>query len=51
MGMTVVVSIDVSDSVEILLYLRLPGARYVGYVHDRGNEVTHLDPEVTFSHY
>ena len=21
----------------------------MGYVHDRGNEVTHLDPEVTFS--
>lgn len=51
MGMTVVVSKDVSESVEKWLNQRLPGSRYVGYVHDRGNEVTHLDPEVTFSHY
>ena len=34
MGMTVVVSKDVSESVEKWLNQRLPGSRYVGYVHD-----------------
>ena len=51
MGMTIVISKDKSPSVEKWLNEKLPGTRTIGYVHDKKREVTHVDPEVIFSHY
>ena len=51
MGMTIVISKDKSSSVEKWLNEKLPGTRTIGYVHDKKREVTHVDPEVIFSHY
>ena len=51
MGMTIVISKDKSSSVEKWLNEKLPGARTIGYVHDKKREVTHADPEIIFSHY
>lgn len=51
MGMTLVVSKDSAISVEKWLNERLAGTKCIGYVHDKKKEVTHIDQDVTFSHY
>jgi len=51
MGMTLVVSRDMAISVEKWLRKRLPGTKCIGYVHNKKKEVTHVDEDITFSHY
>jgi len=51
MGMTIAVSKDAADSVESWLSKRLPGCKRVGFVHDEGRKVTHINPEIIFEHY
>ena len=51
MGMTLVVSRDMAISVEKWLRKRLPGTKCIGYVHNKKKEVTHVDENITFSHY
>ena len=51
MGMTIAVSKDAAGSVESWLSKRLPGCKRVGFVHDEGRKVTHINPEIIFEHY
>jgi len=51
MGMTIAVNKDAADSVESWLSKRLPGCKRVGFVHDEGRKVTHINPEIIFEHY
>jgi|TARA_B110000914_G_scaffold222675_1_gene236629 phosphoribosylformylglycinamidine cyclo-ligase len=51
MGMTIAVSQDVAESVESWLNERLSGCKRIGFVHNEGRKVTHVNPEIVFEHY
>lgn len=53
MGMGMVIAVNPKNAELITNWLaeRLPGSAIVGHVHDKGHKVTHVNPEIYFTHY
>ena len=51
MGMVIAVSAQKADAIADWLAEKLPGSSIVGYVHDNGHQVTHVNPNIKFTHY
>ena len=51
MGMVIAVSAQKADAIADWLAEKLPGSSVVGYVHDNGHQVTHVNPNIKFTHY
>ena len=51
MGMVIAVNPDNAEQITKWLASKLPGTAIVGHVHDKGHKVTHINPEIIFTHY
>ena len=51
MGMVIAVNPENAELITNWLAEKLPGSAIVGHVHDRGHKVTHVNPEIYFTHY
>lgn len=53
MGMGMVIAVNPKNAELITNWLaeKLPGSAIVGHVHDKGHKVTHVNPEIYFTHY
>lgn len=53
MGMGMVIAVNPENAEQITNWLadKLPGSAIVGHVHDKGHKVTHINPEIYFTHY
>lgn len=53
MGMGMVIAVNPENAEQITNWLadKLPGSAIVGHVHDKGHKVTHINPEICFTHY
>ena len=53
MGMGMVIAVNPKNAELITNWLaeKLPGSAIVGHVHNKGHKVTHVNPEIYFTHY
>ena len=51
MGMVIAVNPENAELITNWLAEKLPGSAIVGHVHDKGHKVTHVNPEIYFTHY
>jgi len=51
MGMVIAVNPENAELITKWLAEKLQGSAIVGHVHDNGHKVTHINPEVYFTHY
>lgn len=51
MGMVIAVNPENAELITNWLAEKLPGSAIVGHVHDKGHKVTHINPEIYFTHY